>query len=101
MLHLTREATDHLRRTRRDLGVDRQQPARLLGNGALVGFTFKSEPTRDDRVILADDMQVYVAPELADALDRAVLDARVEDGRSILVLRLQDGARFIAAGDDA
>jgi Fe-S cluster assembly iron-binding protein IscA len=92
MLQLTPEATSHLVRVRRERGLDDQSGARFVSNGARVGLTFAGAPEPGDRVIEQKDIPVYVASEVAEALDTSVIDARVEEGKSILVLRRQKGA---------
>jgi Fe-S cluster assembly iron-binding protein IscA len=92
MLQLTPEATRHLVRVRRQRGLDDQRGARFVSKGPSVGLTFASGPEPGDRVIEQEAIAVFVASEVADALDRSVLDARLEQGKSVLVLRRQPSA---------
>jgi Fe-S cluster assembly iron-binding protein IscA len=89
MLQLTPEATRHLVRVRRERGLDDQSGARFVSDGAGVGLTFAEAPEPGDGVIEQTDISVFVAPEVADALNASVVDARAEDGKSVLVLRPQ------------
>jgi Fe-S cluster assembly iron-binding protein IscA len=88
MLHLTPEATSHLVRVRRKRGLDDQNGARFVSRGTGVGLTFAPAPQPGDRVIDQKDIAVFVAR----ALDGSVIDARLEQGTSVLVLRRQAGA---------
>jgi Fe-S cluster assembly iron-binding protein IscA len=89
MLQLTPEATSHLVRVRRKRGLDDQNGARFFSRGTGVGLTFAAAPEPGDRVIDQKDIAVFVAPEVAEALDGSVIDARIEQGKSVLVLRRQ------------
>lgn len=93
MLQLTPEATSHLVRVRRKRGLDDQNGARFVSRGAGVGLTFAAAPEPGDRVIEQKDIPVFVAREVAEALDGSVIDARLEQGTSVLVLRRQASAR--------
>lgn len=87
MLQLTPEATRHLVRVRRERGVDDQAGVRFVPRGTGVGLTFSAAPKPDDRVIDDPEISVFIAPEVVDALDASVIDARNEDGKSVLVIR--------------
>jgi Fe-S cluster assembly iron-binding protein IscA len=92
MLQLTPKATSHLVRKRRQRGLDDQSGARFVSKGSSVGLTFVAAPEPGDRVIEQKDIAVYVAPEVAAAYDGALIDTRLEQGKSVLVLRRQPGA---------
>lgn len=87
MLQLTTAATDHLIRVRDERGRGKDAAARFVSKGARVGLTFAAKPGPDDRVIEGDGIAVYLAPEVADALENAVIDASVDEGKAILVMR--------------
>ena len=89
MLQLTPEATSHLVQVRSQRGLDDQSAARFVPNGGGVGLTFTTAPKPGDRVIEQSDISVFVASGVADAFDASIVDARLEDGRSVLVLRRQ------------
>jgi Fe-S cluster assembly iron-binding protein IscA len=87
MLQLTPKATEHLRQVRRERGFDDKAGARFVSNGARVGLTFVSTPEPSDRVVDGAGIPVYLAPDVAAAMDESVIDARPEDGKVILVIR--------------
>ncbi|HEX5589813.1 MAG TPA: hypothetical protein VFX65_05950 [Candidatus Limnocylindrales bacterium] len=99
MLQLTPDATSHLVRVRRKRGLDDQNGARFVSRGTGVGLTFTAGPEPGDEVIDQADIAVFVAREVAEALDGSVIDARLEQGRSVLVLRRH--ARIDARGAEA
>lgn len=92
MLQLTPKATSHLVRIRRQRGLDDQNGARFVSRGGSVGLTFVVAPKPGDRVIEQKDIAVFVAQEVAEAYDGSLIDARLEQGKSVLVLRRQTGA---------
>lgn len=100
MLQLTPDATTHLRRVRRQRGLDDKSAARFVPRGSGVGLTFASTPEPGDRVIEREDISVFVAPALADALETSVIDAQVEDGKSVLVLRRRTAGKVAARRAD-
>ena len=89
MLQITPEATRHLLRLREQRGVDQSLGARLVSNGARVGLTFTPGPGPDDRVADGRGIAIYVAPEVAAAMNESIIDAREEGGKTSLVLRQQ------------
>jgi Fe-S cluster assembly iron-binding protein IscA len=91
MLRLTSDATDHLVRVRQERGAANDAGARLVRGGGGVRLTFSQSPEQGDKVIDASDIKVFVAPEIADALDSSVIDAKTEDGRTYLVIRATNG----------
>ena len=92
MLTLTTKATRHLIEVRRKRGFDVHAGARFVGKGARVGLTFVRTPGKGDRVVASEEIKVYVAPDIADALDWAIIDARDEDGHTALVMRRREAA---------
>jgi hypothetical protein len=89
VLQLTPRAASHLVRVRRERGFDERSGARFVSNGPRVGLTFARRAKAGDRVIEGNDIPIYVAPEVADALATSVIDARVVEGKSVLVRRAQ------------
>lgn len=87
MLQLTSEAARHLMKVRRERGVDERAGARFVSNGGRVGLTFAPAPMAGDRVVDSEPIRVFVAAEIADALDQTIIDARDEDGRTTLIMR--------------
>lgn len=86
MLQLTPEATEHLRQVRQERGFDDKAGARFVGNGARIGLTFVSTPEPSDRVVDGAGLPVYIAPDVAAAMEESVIDARQEDGKVVLVI---------------
>ena len=97
MLQVTHQAVRHIKKVREARRAEGDVP-RLVGNGALVGFTFAPRPQADDRSVDSDGLRIYVASNIANALDQTVLDARPDGGwddvDTTLVVRLQPGATF-------
>jgi Fe-S cluster assembly iron-binding protein IscA len=87
MLQLTTAATDHLIRVRDERGRSKDSAARFVSKGARVGLTFAAKPGPKDHVIEGAGIAVYLAPEVAEKLENAVIDASVDEGRAILVMR--------------
>jgi Fe-S cluster assembly iron-binding protein IscA len=89
MLRLTPTAVTHLVNVRRERGVDEGAGARFVSQGRRVRLTFESAPRDGDTVLKAPEIEVFVANDIADALDRSVIDAQREEDKTILVLRRQ------------
>jgi len=93
MLQVTPKATRHLIQVRRKRGADPRAGARFVRRGGRVGLTFALAPATGDRVVDAKEIRVYVASEIADALDHAIIDARDdEDGKTALFMRRRAAA---------
>jgi Fe-S cluster assembly iron-binding protein IscA len=92
VLQLTPKAASHLVRVRRERGFDDRSGARFVSNGTRVGLTFARAAKAGDRIIERSDIPIYVAPEVAEALSASVIDARVVEGKSVLVRRAQPAA---------
>ena len=97
MLKLTKAATAHLLRVRTDRGFDPSAGARFVRGGAGgVGLTFARAPQEGDTVLTGSDFPVYVAEDVAEILDRSIIDeTTTEDRESRLLIRPQ------LAGDTA
>ena len=52
-------------------------------------MAFRLAPMDGDRVVDGELIKVFVAAEIATALDKAVIDVRDEDGQTSLVMRKQ------------
>ncbi len=88
MLQVTPEAAKHLLRLRQERGfLPTTAPRFARGGAARVGVTFVDGPEPDDRVVDGTQIPVYVAADIADALDSSVVDARSKEGKTVLVLR--------------
>jgi Fe-S cluster assembly iron-binding protein IscA len=89
MLRLTPTAVTHLVNVRRERGVDERAGVRFVSQGGRVRLTFEKAPREGDTVVKAPEIEVYVAGDIAEALDRSVIDAQREENKTILVLRPQ------------
>lgn len=90
MLKLTKAATAHLLRVRAERGFDPSAGARFVRGSAGIGLTFARAPQEGDKVLMGSDFPVYVAEDVAEILDRAVIDeTTTEDRGSRLVIRPQ------------
>ena len=89
MLRLTSSASRHLVKLRKERGVDDRAGVRFVSKEGRVGLTFSLNPVHGDREIDGEAIKVYIAPEIAPALDESIIDARDEDGKTALVLRKQ------------
>jgi Fe-S cluster assembly iron-binding protein IscA len=92
VLKLTSSASRHLVKLRKERGVDDRAGVRFVSKEGRVGLTFSLKPVHGDREIDGEAIKVYIAPEIAPALDESIIDARDEDGRTALVLRKQTTA---------
>jgi hypothetical protein len=90
MLQLTADATNHLIAAgdRRDSGERTPRFARQSGQ---IKLGFASSPEAGDAVVEAAGMQLFIAGDIAETLDAAVVDVQERDGRRVLVLRRQEG----------
>jgi hypothetical protein len=87
MLRITRDATKYLVRLREEYGLSEEVGLRLIRNASGFGLTFASEPDPRDRVV-ANDVPLYVAEDLASRLEGSIIDLRVDaGGQSRLALR--------------
>jgi Fe-S cluster assembly iron-binding protein IscA len=93
MLQLTPNAVRYLINVRKERGVDNRAGARFVSKEGRVGLTFALAAVDGDRVVDADVIKVYVASEIAAALDESIIDARDEDGKTALIMRKQAEAK--------
>lgn len=89
MLQLTSKAAQHLIKVRGERGVDDRAAVRFVSKEGRVGVTFSQTPQEGDRVVDGQEIRVFVAPEIATALDASIIDARDEEGQTSLVMRKQ------------
>lgn len=87
MLQLTSSAARHLIKLRQDRGVDVRAGVRFTSKEGRVGMAFSLAPMDGDRVVDGESIRVFVAAEIATALDKAVIDVRDEDGQTSLIMR--------------
>jgi Fe-S cluster assembly iron-binding protein IscA len=92
MLQLTPKAAQHLIQVRGERGV-----VRFVSKDGRVGIAFTLAPMDGDRVVDGQQIKVFVAPEVATALDESIIDARDEDGRTALVMRKRAASMASAA----
>jgi Fe-S cluster assembly iron-binding protein IscA len=96
MLQITPQAERHLLQLRVDRGFDEKHGARFMTNGGTVRMTFAPAPKPEDQVVTGADLLIYVAPDAAAALDEATIDAKPEDGKTVLVIRRQQNGSTAA-----
>jgi hypothetical protein len=90
MLQLTAHATDHLRAASARREGRHRTPKLVPKSGAIkLGYTDSPEP--GDAIVDGHGVRLIVAKDIAGKLDEAVLDAQERDGKSVLVLRRQNG----------
>jgi Fe-S cluster assembly iron-binding protein IscA len=89
MLQITPQAEQHLLRLRDQRGLDEKHGARFMTNGGTVGMAFAPAPKPEDKVVAGATLQIFVAPDAAAALDEATIDAKPDDGKTVLVIRRQ------------
>jgi Fe-S cluster assembly iron-binding protein IscA len=87
MLQVTPEATQHLLRVRRERGLDDADSARFVRQTGRIGLTFTRSPEADDQFVDGGEIPIYLAADVAPALEDSVIDARPDDGRTVLVIR--------------
>jgi len=97
MLQLTPKATEHLIQVRSERGVDKKAGARFVSRNGRIGLTFAAKPAKSDRVVEAEEIQIYIASEIAETLDQSIIDARPEEGKMTLVLRRNAAAKKAVA----
>ena len=90
MLRLTADATKHLR----DASGRREGPGdripRFARQSGQIKLGFASTPEPGDKVVETSGMRLFLAEDIADKLDAAIIDVRHEqDGGEVLVLRRQ------------
>jgi Fe-S cluster assembly iron-binding protein IscA len=95
MLRLTTDATKHLlvASERRDAPGGRIP--RFARQSGQIKLGFASTPEPGDKVVETSGMRLFVAKDVADKLDAAIIDVRHEqDGDEVLVLRRsKDGSQ--------
>lgn len=94
MLQISDGAVRLLQETRSEQGVPESYGLRVFGRsdqtgGIQVHLTFTEEPEEGDQVIEQAGTELYLAPEVAEPLDNAVLDVADEEAGPELVLRQQ------------
>jgi Fe-S cluster assembly iron-binding protein IscA len=89
MIAVTAHATEHLTRIRDASDVDRRSGIRLMKAKTPTGIAvaFSRQPELGDDTIRRPGLSIYVAHEIADLLDGAMIDVREVDGEENLVLR--------------
>ncbi|MGH9038953.1 MAG: hypothetical protein ACRDZ3_01850 [Acidimicrobiia bacterium] len=91
MLQVTNSAASTLAGARAQQGLPDHFGVRIFANATATSdtkspyqFGFVEEPVADDQVAEVEGTRVFVAPEVAESLDSAVLDTE-ETGRLILM----------------
>jgi Fe-S cluster assembly iron-binding protein IscA len=87
MLEVTQQATKHLLHVRQERGFDPKVGARFVRHATRVRLTFAPAPEPGDEVIDGAGIPVYLESGVASSLAGSVIDARPEDGKTVLVIR--------------
>ena len=87
MVQLTPQAAQHLSETRSQRGHSQEAGVRFVPNGSAVGLTFSDQPEPGDSVVMAADLPVYIAPEVAEKLHDSTIDVAESDGKKKLYVR--------------
>lgn len=98
-MEFTPAATQHLLRLRDERGFDPHAGARFEANAQRVRLTFATEPASQDRILNGTELPIFVAPEVIDKLEHAVIDIDTSAGRTRLIIRR--GRRVEASGPGA
>lgn len=91
MLRITQQAAALLSEARAGAGAPDGYGVRFFAHaasqsGTQIGLDFVPQPVEGDQVSKQEGLPVYVAPEVAEPLKEAVVDAKPVDGAPQLVL---------------
>lgn len=94
MVRISSGAVALLEESRREQGIPESQGVRVYGEfdsevGLQVRLAFTEDPRQGEEVIEQDGTEFYIAPEVVEPLQGAVVDVADEDG-SQLVLRPEE-----------
>lgn len=97
MIQLTDPAASVLQEARDDQDLPDDYGVRISAQpddeGELrVGLAFSEGPEDDDEIIEGGDLELYVSPEVAEALSESVLAVGEVDGSEQLVIRPQESS---------
>ena len=95
MLQITDRATNHLLMARTERGFDERAGARFVRGPAGVALTFAPAPEQGDQVLDGSALPIYVADDVTEVLERALIDVTADDGESRLVIRPQANSASI------
>ena len=87
MVQLTPQAARHLSETRNERGLSRNAGVRFVPHGFAVGVTFSGQAEPGDSVVTAADLDVYMAPEVAEKLHDSTIDVAESNGKMTLYVR--------------
>jgi Fe-S cluster assembly iron-binding protein IscA len=86
MTSVTDRATRRLIEDRQRRGLPDTFAPRLSRRDGRIVLDFASKPADDDRVATTGGLRLFVAPDVADSLNDAVVDVQQRDGRDRLVV---------------
>lgn len=94
MLQVSQDAARLLDQTRSNQGIPENYGVRVFGQSdpqgrVQVHLAFTEQPEDGDHVIEQSGTEVYVAPEVAEPLEGALIDVEEQAGSSELVIRPQ------------
>ena len=92
MLEMTSRAATLLTDLRRESDIPNEAGVRVYSDKneqgqPTVAIAFAADPMPGDAIAETDGVRLFVAPEVAEPLDEAVIDVTAEDGASQLVFR--------------
>lgn len=87
MVQVTPRAAQHLSETRNQRGINRTAGVRFVPYGFAVGVTFAGQPEPGDNKVTAADLDVYMAPEVAEKLQDSTIDVAESNGKMTLYVR--------------
>ena len=94
MLRITSQAATLLSQARAESGAPDSAGVRFFAHAATetgteIGLDFVPQPAEGDQVSKQEGVPVYVAPDVAEPLKEAVLDAKPVNGAPQLVLNVR------------
>ena len=87
MLEVTQTAVQHMVETRSQKGIDSEAGARFAPNAHGIGMAYTRSAQPGDSTVDTPQIDIYVAPELAQRFDNGTLDVDVKEGKMSLVFR--------------
>ena len=94
MLQLTTGAANHLRSATERRDTTGGRTPRFARESGQIKLGFAPTPAPGETVMEISGIRLFVAEDIADKLEAAIIDVRREqDGKQVLVLRRQEDAK--------